>query len=332
MPTKKVPVESIVVDPKLLPRTRHDEIVEEYVEIKRRLEMPPIKCIFDGKKYWLYDGLQRFESDKQLGEKTVVVDYEKGSKSDVPWLAAGANCLHGHRLAHGEKRKALILAINSPQGKDASLEKLANHIGCSLASVKKVRADLKKKDEEPAKVCDAAAIQLDGSKVAKSDTQMEALAKLPEQKQVEVAKQIASGKASTVQEAVGNQGGRPTKAKQATQKKKELTDRRGKPAPEFLRDVIAETTEIQALQTAASDLAKRIEGIKARCPSGAAQFVDVQILVDILKDFRKEIDGYLFHATCPECAGNPQPSKHCACQGRGWYTYNQFSKYALNVA
>lgn len=310
MPTKQVGIGEVVFDPELLPRGRREEVIEDYTDKIRRYDFPPIKAVFDGKTYWGYDGLQTYSAHSDLGDEVVRVEFVKGTRADVAWLAAGSNRLHGMPLSSAEKRRAVELCRKSELGKKKSQPEVADHVGCSISLVASVDSALKKQEtKKPSKPA--------------SQPELQAVEDEPDEDPMV----LSPPKPPTKR-------GRKNKAVKAAKTGDKLPkDRRGHEVPEFLRDVAAETILIQGLQTAASSLAEKIEAIKGRCPSGAANFVDISVCVGILKELRMEIDKALFYAACPNCEKKPKPIKTCeSCKGLGWLTYAQFSQHHLNVA
>lgn len=151
MATRKLTVKDIYVDPEIMPRAEiNRELVEEFKEIMRRLPMPAIDVMVIEGKYWLWDGLTRLTAAKELNLPDILADVlPKGNKPQLTWLAAGANAKHGQRLSNPDKRRAVELALSTPEGQKATAEAVADHVGVSAALVHKVKQSIAARTRNP---------------------------------------------------------------------------------------------------------------------------------------------------------------------------------------
>lgn len=129
------------LDRSLRIRSLCEETVEDYAAAMLRGDVfPPGDVIQDETDgtYYLTDGFHRCEAESRNGSKTLrcrVLD--KGTKEDALWATLGGNRTNGMRLAPGDKKKAVEIALQRfPQ---KSLRTIAEHVGCHHSYVANIR-------------------------------------------------------------------------------------------------------------------------------------------------------------------------------------------------
>jgi DNA-binding Lrp family transcriptional regulator len=138
---KRIPLRLIRTDGDTQRReTLHRDIVAEYAETWREgIAFPPVRAIFDGEWYWLWDGFYRVESARQAGLNSVEVRFGEGTQEDAQWLSCCANRRHGVRRTHAEKEASVRYALNHTYGIGLSNVEIAQFVGSSPQTVQKIR-------------------------------------------------------------------------------------------------------------------------------------------------------------------------------------------------
>jgi hypothetical protein len=96
---------------------------------------------FDGTDYWLADGFHRVLAAKRIGRKNIEADVKGGTREDAAWTSCGSNRGHGLRRTHGDKRTAVLLAVQvRPQLSD---ELIGRHVGVAREYVFRVRKSVR---------------------------------------------------------------------------------------------------------------------------------------------------------------------------------------------
>jgi ribosomal protein L37AE/L43A len=118
--------------------------VEEYTEVLReegRWPFPPVSVVFDGQRYWLWDGFHRVEGAKLAGWlRDIPATVQQGDRAFALWRSFGANKTHGLRRSNADKRRATEMAlITAPQRSD---REIANHVGVHHDTVGRIRKEL----------------------------------------------------------------------------------------------------------------------------------------------------------------------------------------------
>jgi hypothetical protein len=118
-------------------------VVEEYAErIQAGDKFPPVVAFFDGEHYWLGDGFHRVYAHQSVGLEDVEAGIRPGSRADAVWFACSANRAHGLRRGNADKRRAVTMALASPQAQGMSDRQLAEHCGVGHVFVGMVRKEL----------------------------------------------------------------------------------------------------------------------------------------------------------------------------------------------
>ena len=123
--------------------TINEAVVKEYAErIQAGDKFPAVVVFFDGEHYWLGDGFHRTLAHQSAGLEDVEADIRPGSRADAVWFACSANRAHGLRRSNDDKRRAVTMALASPQAQGMSDRQLAEHCGVGHVFVGMVRREL----------------------------------------------------------------------------------------------------------------------------------------------------------------------------------------------
>lgn len=114
--------------------------VSEYAEKMREdAVFPPIKVMFDGTVYWLYDGFHRYFAAQSAGFNAIQAEYKPGTMEDAQDYALGANDDHGLPRSIEDKRKAVETALEMERHKDKSDREIAKLCKVSASFVGSIR-------------------------------------------------------------------------------------------------------------------------------------------------------------------------------------------------
>ena len=105
-------------------------------------ELPACDVFFDGSKYWIGDGWQRYEAHKKAGIKTLYVRLRRGTERDARIFACGANKKHGVRMTLADRRNAVEILLRDPECVAWSNSKIAEHCNIDDHRVAKIRKEL----------------------------------------------------------------------------------------------------------------------------------------------------------------------------------------------
>ena len=117
----------------------NSKVVDDYVaDLEQGDRFPPV-VVFRGEgRDLLSDGFHRVHAYRKAGRSEIDADVRPRTFDDALWFALGANSRHGERLQRGDKRHAIELAYRA--WPDASLRRIADHVGCVHQYVARVRA------------------------------------------------------------------------------------------------------------------------------------------------------------------------------------------------
>ena len=116
--------------------------VMEYADaMDRGVEFPPVKAMYDGTDYWLYDGFHRVKAAQNIDRTTILVDVQQGTKKDAQWESLAANKDHGLRRTQSDKRRAIKRALKG-WGQKKSNNHIAKHLGVGRRTVDRWRNKL----------------------------------------------------------------------------------------------------------------------------------------------------------------------------------------------
>ena len=95
----------------------NSEVVAQYAAlITEGVQFPPVCAVFDGTKYFLWDGFHRLLARFQLAKASgcmmfIDVEVTPGTRLDAVKLALGANSKHGLQRTQADKVKAIGIAL-----------------------------------------------------------------------------------------------------------------------------------------------------------------------------------------------------------------------------
>lgn len=116
-----------------------DKVAEYADRMREEVKFPPVKAMFDGSVYWLYDGFHRYFAAQAAGFATIEVDYKPGTMEDAQDQALGANDDHGLPRSIEDKRKAVETAIEMERHKDKSDREISKLCKVSASFVGSIR-------------------------------------------------------------------------------------------------------------------------------------------------------------------------------------------------
>jgi hypothetical protein len=140
--TKPIDITSITVDDSIQVRERLDEDyvadLVSVIEDNRGSSLPPIVVFLGGNILWLADGFHRMAAHQKANSQTIRAEVREGNKDKAKLFAASANTRNGMRLLPGDKKRAVLLALSTPDGKKLSQVDLARLIGCGQSFISQV--------------------------------------------------------------------------------------------------------------------------------------------------------------------------------------------------
>jgi hypothetical protein len=110
----KLKLSQIVIDKGTQTREAIDQkTVTEYAEvIMNKDTLPPLVVFHDGISYYLADGFHRYFAYKQTVTPEVEVEVINGTLRNAQEYALGTNDKHGLKRSNGDKRNAVLIALN----------------------------------------------------------------------------------------------------------------------------------------------------------------------------------------------------------------------------
>jgi hypothetical protein len=110
----KLKLSQIVIDKGTQTREAIDQkTVTEYAEvIMNKDTLPPLVVFYDGINYYLADGFHRYFAYKQTVTPDVEVEVINGTLRNAQEYALGTNDKHGLKRTNGDKRNAVLIALN----------------------------------------------------------------------------------------------------------------------------------------------------------------------------------------------------------------------------
>lgn len=139
MKIREVPVDDLILDPRLNLRDRLDQdTVERYMDAWDRL--PPV-TVYEVEGRWLLaDGVHRHAAAVTLGKRNIKAEVIKGSFDEALDFVAGANLHHGLPLTRAERRRAIEVKLRLHH--EWSDRHLAEDLGVGRELVAKIRRQL----------------------------------------------------------------------------------------------------------------------------------------------------------------------------------------------
>ena len=116
------------------------DMVKEYADRMRDdVEFPPVRCTFDGKHYWLWDGFHRYFAAQDAGIRDIHVELTHGTQEDAQDFALGANGTHGLPRNNATKRKQVEAALSMERHAQKSDREIARLCDVSHPFVASIR-------------------------------------------------------------------------------------------------------------------------------------------------------------------------------------------------
>ena len=139
--TKLVQLSLVRIDGQTQYRDLVDQnTVKEYADrMRHEVQFPPVRCTFDGKHYWLWDGFHRYFASQAAGFRDICVEFTHGTKEVAQDFALGANCTHGLPRNNATKRKQVEAALSMERHKNKSNREIAKLCEVSDSFVASVR-------------------------------------------------------------------------------------------------------------------------------------------------------------------------------------------------
>jgi hypothetical protein len=113
MPIQKVLLDNIRLDGGTQYRDEiNQDVVKDYADLMREgVTFPPVRAMYDGSAFWLYDGFHRYFATQATGEKRMDVEYIAGTQNAAQIKALSANADHGQPRNNATKRKVVQAAL-----------------------------------------------------------------------------------------------------------------------------------------------------------------------------------------------------------------------------
>lgn len=120
-----------------------EEHVKNLVEaLEGGAQLPPVRVIYDGQRYLLYDGFHRVEARRRYGTTGISAIVEQGTLRDAVLKSCGANRDHGLPRTQADKRRAVERLLTDPEWGQWSDREIERMTGTSHTFVAKVRTAL----------------------------------------------------------------------------------------------------------------------------------------------------------------------------------------------
>lgn len=132
-------IAELVRDPRAQMRAGLDEDrVAEYAE--RLDELPPVKAVYDGASYFLWDGFHTTAAHERAGRGEVRAEVQPGDLRMAILLACGANAAHGLPRTNEDKRRAVKTMLEDEEWRGWTDNAIAKACGVSNHFVAKMKA------------------------------------------------------------------------------------------------------------------------------------------------------------------------------------------------
>lgn len=137
---KEIALSAISVDASTQTRASINEsVVTEYAaRMLDGVQFPAITLFSDGNQYYIGDGFHRVLAKQRNGAVTIEAEVQSGTRRDAIWYALGANREHGHRMTTADKKRAIVVALET--WPEMSQHRIAEQIGCAQSWVCEVKS------------------------------------------------------------------------------------------------------------------------------------------------------------------------------------------------
>lgn len=120
-----------------------DETVSRYqLSYSEGVELPPIRAVFDGVNYWLWEGFHRYFSQRNLEYEFVSCEVRPGTQRDAVFLSTTANRDNALQRSNGDIKKAVETLLKDPEWSKMSDREVSRHVLCTHAYVGTIRKKL----------------------------------------------------------------------------------------------------------------------------------------------------------------------------------------------
>lgn len=155
--TQAVELDEIIMDERCQPRLiLNPDAVQEYAELYEAAEatLPPLDVVDVNGALVLIDGFHRLAGARKAGRGFIRVKIVAvADLGRAAWLASAVNQGHGVRRSNADKRKAVMLALESDVGQEQDSRTIAAHVGVSHTLVNNIRQEMESgnrcQDDEP---------------------------------------------------------------------------------------------------------------------------------------------------------------------------------------
>lgn len=198
----------------------HVAELKEVYEVNGEID-PVIAFKDDEGLIWLADGFHRVEAAKKAGKEKVYAIIESGGLRAAILYSCGANSSHGLKRSNADKNKAVETLLNDGEWQAWNNSEIARRTGTSIEFVRQRRAVICPETENGTKVTrngkeytqsarkpkkqqapdDVALALMKDSPAADDPKQIDQLAQLPPDRQLEVADLVRTGEARSVVDA-----------------------------------------------------------------------------------------------------------------------------------
>jgi hypothetical protein len=266
------------------------DIRDEYAQLIREgVDLPPVEVVFDGKRYWLWDGFHRYQAHIAAEADCIMAHITDGKQRDAVWLSFGANKDHGLRRKAEDVRKIIATIKADPIWSAKTTQKqIAEIVGVSLSTVEKIYAELDSVNPETRN------LRVIGQ--AESDTE-------PEDDGEPELEETEPSPGPTTRDA------------------KPMVDRVGNELPRNLVDVFLKGKEIQSMSRTLSTIENEFVNLCSTHNLAVRHFPFDRFKVDI-ENARNDIRCAEPYAVCPYCKGKGKSCK--ACKAAGWITKSMY--------
>lgn len=143
---KKLRLDQITTDDRLQHRKLDVDHINSLLEaVEAGAKLPPVKVVYDGKNYWLFDGHHRLNVARIRKEAEIEAEVYQGDFR-MAWEASlGVNDKHGLRRTDRDIHNVLAQVFLDADLSKLNDEAIARRVGCHRHTVMKFRHALQRK-------------------------------------------------------------------------------------------------------------------------------------------------------------------------------------------
>jgi hypothetical protein len=140
MSVQTIPIDKIRIDGGTQQRPLDQDALAEYTHrVVDGSKPPAVEVVFDGKKYWMWDGFHRYHAHVAAGQKCIAVNVRKGTQREAVWLSFSANKSHGVRRQKGVVREIIEAILADPEWQKRKDTEIAAHVGVTRSYVNEIK-------------------------------------------------------------------------------------------------------------------------------------------------------------------------------------------------